>query len=68
MTQRPTRWRRQPRTASSRQRRRKSGGIPGGQLIMLLIALGVILFMGLGEPLQTLDHVLAMFGFMDEAP
>ena len=65
MTQRPTRWR--PRKGSSKQRRTPRF-IPGGQLIMLAIALGVILFMGLGEPLQTLDHVLAMFGFMDEAP
>lgn len=47
-------------------RRRRSSGARGGQLIWLLAALGFILWLGLGEPLRTLDHALALIGFQDK--
>jgi len=47
-------------------RRRRTRSACGGQLIWLLAALGFILWMGLGEPLKTLDHALALIGFHDK--
>lgn len=64
MAKRPTRWRRQSDSGSMRRRRTRSAR--GGQLIWLLAALGFILWMGLGEPLKTLDHALALIGFHDK--
>lgn len=65
MTKRPTQWRPQSRKGASR-RQRRTGGVRGGQLIWLIAALGFILFLGLGEPLQTLDSALAAIGFRDK--
>ncbi|RZJ94935.1 MAG: hypothetical protein EOO76_21025 [Novosphingobium sp.] len=64
MAQRPTRWRTGRAQIPARRRRsRRLGGVRWRDLIKLLLLLGLILYLGLGEPLRQLDAILGYFGF-----
>ena len=65
MDRRPNRWRtgRSSQTPGRRSRRRASGGMQKRDWLNLLLVLGVILWLGLGEPLSQIDRVLGYFGF-----
>ena len=65
MDRRPNRWRtgRSSQAPGRRSRRRASGGIHKRDWLKLLLVLGVILWLGLGEPLSQIDRVLGYLGF-----
>lgn len=63
MDRRPNRWRARRSPAASPRRRRASGAIRKRDWLKLLLLLGIILLLGLGEPLKQIDAFFSLIGY-----
>ena len=63
MERRRTRWRTGHSQVPLKRRRSRPDGMRKRDWIKILMLVGFILFLGLGQPLQQLDRLLGFFGF-----